>query len=295
MTTSEDTTALQNAVASSRRSGVGKLLASPWRMGRSKLIELSCRRNATTSEQVARTFWGEPFNVIFPERVGMTIYRYGFFEEELSHIFISHLKPGMTFYDVGSHFGFFSLLAAHLVGPTGKVHAFDPTPSTFKMLTKNLGGRPNVRLNNVAGFNQNAELEFNDFGIEHSAFNSLFGGKIEAGDGPAARPNRVKVRAVTIDSYVEQCGEPPNFLKIDAEGAELAILEGMENTLRKHRPTLTLEMGDIAGSENQTPSRAVVDHILSRGYQGWEWHEGRLTEHKPVERYTYSNILFTPR
>lgn len=297
---------LESAIAGTRRSRLGRLASRPLHLGYSKAVEVWCKSRRTALPVVARTFWGEPFHAVLPERVSMTIFRYGFFEEELTRTFLRFLKPGMVFFDVGSHFGYFSLLALRLVGPTGQVHAFDPTPSTFQVLSKNLAGRPNVRLNNAAAYSSDDTLTFNDFGVEYSAFNSLYAGKIERDERRGLTPRSVQVNAVALDGYIARTGVVPDFLKIDAEGAELDILRGMERTLAEKRPMLTLEVGDIAppsGAENLTPSRDVVKFMLDRGYRGLEHRpeagrgggEGTFVDHVLRDRYDYQNILFVPR
>src|SRR5262249_43905938 len=123
-----------HAVALSRAPTARKILARPLRMLGSKAMEHWCRPRATILRRTARSFWGEAMLVVLPELVSLTICRYGYFEEELTHIFLEVLRPGMTFFDVGGHFGFFSMLALRLVGPQGCVVAFEPTHSTREVL-----------------------------------------------------------------------------------------------------------------------------------------------------------------
>lgn len=275
--------------------GLRKVLARPGPTLVSKVLERWCRSRGAAMPMTARTFWGAPMHVVFPDRVSLTIYRYGFFEDDLTRVFAEVLRPGMVFFDVGSHFGYFSLLASHLVGPSGQVHAFEPTPSTFEVVSKNLAGLPNARANNVAAFREDTDLIFRDYGIEFSAFNSLGASKLTPAEEARARPREVRVRARAIDSYVAETGVTPDFLKIDTEGAELPVLEGMERLLRTRRPMLTLEVGDVGTQAGERESRRVVDHMLARGYDALEWSGDRLVPHTPRERYDYGNILFRPR
>lgn len=290
---------LDSSVSLMYASGAVKVARRPLRMLGSKLLERRAHANGGVYPVTARTFWGATFHSIIPEGVSTTIYRYGFFEEELTRAFIDLLKPGMTFFDVGSHFGYFSLLAADLVGPAGKVHAFDPTPSTYEMLRKNVGHLPNVTTINAAGFSREAKLDFTDFGLEYSAYNSLSqgggGGKISFDKSkPQPTPRHFQVDALTIDGYIDRTGVKPNMLKIDAEGAELEILKGMERTLREVKPVVTLEMGDVGAAKGTRTSRNVVDHILARGYQGFEYKGNKRVPHTPLETYPYTNLVFMP-
>jgi len=59
------------------------------------------------------------------ELVSTFIYRFGYFESDLSTLFARYLKPGMTVFDIGPHYGYMTLLCATAVGATGSVHAFE--------------------------------------------------------------------------------------------------------------------------------------------------------------------------
>ncbi len=275
-------------------SGLSRVLAHPVRMPYSKLMELASRWTKRSVGMRARTFWGDRMDVMFPDTVSLRVYRYGFFEEELTRTLITHLKPGMTFFDVGSHFGFFSLLASKLVGPAGHVVAFEPTPSTFQMLGRNLRGHANARGENVAAYRENTTLTFHDFGMGLSVFNSIYGGKLSTRERMTP-PKELKVQARTLDSWCLEHGLEPDLLKIDTEGAELDVLEGMSQLLARKRPMVTLEVGDINSAADIRPSRAVVEAMLAKGYRALEFVNGKFVEHRLLERYPYTNILFLPK
>jgi FkbM family methyltransferase len=275
-----------------------KLAAAPIRMAYSKALETWCGARGRVKHRTATTFWGEPMHVVFPDPVSVSIYRYGYFEADLIGVFLRILKPGMTFFDVGSHIGFFSVLALRLVGPEGRVVAFEPTPSTREVLDSNIGKRHNATIVPMAAYRENTTLTFHDFGPQHSAFNSIYSGKIGEQERTAASPRAYQVRATTLDAFVASSGLLPDFLKIDTEGAELDVLAGMESLLAGRggtkRPALTLEVGDLGGPDMR-PSCDVVRAILSKGYAGYEVHDSQLIEHQPRNRYEYTNLLFLPK
>jgi FkbM family methyltransferase len=214
----------------------------------------------------ARTFFGSQLSVVFPDRVSMEIYRYGFFDENLTRAFLQILKPGMTFFDVGAHVGYFSTLASLLVGAGGSVHAFEPTPSTFRVLVENLEGT-GIPVN-LAVHQFRGEVELRDLGWRGATFNSVL-----ATSGGRA----VRVRTTTLDAYSAETGVTPDVVKIDVEGLEEAVLLGARNLLTHARPLVALEV-------NINPERHARCLALMAA------HEYRCVS-PPSER---DNLVFVP-
>ena len=233
-------------------------------------------------------------NVALPEPVSIALHRYGHFEPELTSMVIEYLKPGGVFFDIGTHFGYFTLLASSIVGAGGAVHSFEPTPSTFKVLQSNVRDLPNVKAFNLAMYSQEMEIPFNDYGVAYSAFNSLFAPRLSAQEAAALQTSKVMVQITTVDRHIESTGVRPTFVKIDAESAELAILEGMERTIAQVRPIISVEVGDV-DIEGVADSKDLVKRLLDRGYRALEHSEGQIREHRMRERYEYDNILFIPQ
>jgi len=232
--------------------------------------------------------------VVLPEPVSRWILKYGFYEEALTSMVLAHLRPGDTFCDVGSHFGYFSLLAHRIVGERGEVHSFEPTPSTFRILEENVGQKRAVRLNNVAVFSDTCRLELTDYGTEFSAFNTVYGGRLPEEELSSLEGVACEVNAVSLDRYVEDNGVVPTFVKVDAEGAEYEILTGMRQTIRAFRPTVSVEVGDM-GVAGVRLSRDVILGLMEEGYAALEYSDGAIREHRVRDRYEYDNILLVPK
>lgn len=181
----------------------------------------------------AMTFWGDRMRVLLPEPLSCELYGYHFFEEGLSAFMLAEVHPGQHVYDVGAHYGYFTRLASMLVGPRGAVHSFEPTPSTFSMLTKNTDDLANVTRSQVAVWHSRQMLSLKDFGPCMSMFNSLMAPRLRDPDGHEA--DAIEVQAVSLDEYAERCGSP-DFVQIDAESAEWSILQGMATIFAKDRP-----------------------------------------------------------
>ncbi|HVK18491.1 MAG TPA: FkbM family methyltransferase [Fimbriiglobus sp.] len=139
------------------------------------------------------------------------------------------LKPGDTFIDVGANFGFYTVLAARLVGPTGRVIAFEPDPRSFELLRRNVerNGCTNVVLEQKALSSEPGTLTL-------QVSDSNRGGHSVVRGGTEDVSHTVDVPAVRLDDYLSGRDVRVDLVKIDTEGAEGFILAGMQDTLRKY-------------------------------------------------------------
>ena len=162
---------------------------------------------------------------------------------ELSNItFLNErLGSGMTVIDVGAHIGLLSVIMAQKVGSSGKVFAFEPTPSTFRILEEII--RIN-RLNDIvvpikkAVSEEPGKTNFYVTDIEAHNSNSLANTKRDYGN-----EHEISVELVTIDETVLLYDLPKvDFLKIDAEGAEYSVLKGGRKTIKKDKPAISLSL-----------------------------------------------------
>ena len=140
------------------------------------------------------------------------------------------LSPGMTFVDLGAHIGFFTLMAAKLVGDKGRVYAFEPAPENFELLTKNisLNGYRNVVPIQMAVANEEGSttLYLNPYSVAHSLHRDTFG----------KSRKELCIEVTTLDSYFERLGWPyVSVVKMDIEGAEPNALEGMRGLIKRNR------------------------------------------------------------
>jgi FkbM family methyltransferase len=158
----------------------------------------------------------------------------GIYEPAETALFEREVRPGMTVLDVGANIGYFTLLSARLVGPEGRVFAFEPDPDNFRLLNRNItdNGYRNVTAVNAAVTDRDGTLR-----LHRSAVNS---GDHRAYDSADGRP-AVEVRAVRLDSL--DLGGGADFVKMDIQGSEWAALRGMERLLSAERsPRLRLLM-----------------------------------------------------
>jgi FkbM family methyltransferase len=254
------------------------------------------RLNFRSYEIPVQLFFETQMTVRIPERVSVHLWRYGMFEPGLTFTFLTQLKKGMVVFDVGAHYGYFSLLASELVGSAGEVHAFEPSHQTFELLTRNVSNRAApIVTRNVAIWSRHTTLLLRDFGPEYSAFNTVARVRLEGAEQQRAlmMEKKSRINTETLDSYVSKHSIVPDFVKIDAENAELEVLRGMTQVMANHRPVVSIEVGDL-GKDSTSSSRAILDFAVAQSYTPLEHRNESLTKHTLRDRYDDATLLLWP-
>lgn len=152
----------------------------------------------------------------------------------------SRLRPGSTFVDIGSSEGDFALIAARIVGPAGRVLAFEPDPGNVGIIRDNvaLNGFGWVTVHPVALSDRDGEAAL--FRSPVSGWHSLIGG-LEHRDAGV-----ITVPVSRLDSFAL---DRIDMIKIDVEGAEVAVLEGARDSIVRHRPVILLDTHPSLGAD----------------------------------------------
>jgi FkbM family methyltransferase len=154
----------------------------------------------------------------------------GAYEQPIADLLASTLRPGMSVLDVGAHIGYFSLVAAKLVGSTGRVWSFEPDPANRASL------ECNVDANGMAD-----RVSVVPLAIASSAGNSVLYRK--AGDTGSSTmylhgetgDEQIAVTTTSLDEWADSEGWPSiDLVKIDVEGGEGAVLPGMTKLLERN-------------------------------------------------------------
>ncbi len=177
--------------------------------------------------------------------VGHHIYVRGVFEPLETRWICGFLKPGMVFFDVGANLGVFSLLAAKRVGPTGRVHCFEPSPAMAEELRANvaLNEFTNIEIHPVAVADSATVARFPRYEPGREAY-----GTLAARVWPGTRiVGHDLVQVITLDEYVAARDiQRVDLLKMDIEGAELLALRGATRLLSApSSPTMILELAEF--------------------------------------------------
>ncbi len=204
------------------------------------------------------------------------------FENPEWHFVERFLEPGMMVLDIGAHHGFYSLLASLKVGGTGGVVAFEPSPREREKLLRNLAvnGYTNVQVEDCALAEAAGQQDLIVVGGINTGCNSLRRPDVKE------PTSSVAVQVETLDGYLAGHPLPPiDFIKLDAEGAELAILKGARTLLQaRPRPVIQCELEEIRTRPWGYHPREVMALLDTMEYR---WFQPQLQGAlKPVEAET---------
>ena len=178
--------------------------------------------------------------------------------------FVETCRAGMVLFDIGAHYGLFTLAALHWGGEGARVVAVDPSPAALEVFDRNM---------TIASAGDRVERFCAAAGAEEGETALLTGGAgawhmMVAPDG--ARRDAVTVPQLTLDGIAARAGLTPTHVKIDVEGEEDAVLRGGEGVLRRDRPLVFLELhGDILRRSSRSPL-AVLERLGACGYRTFE-------------------------
>lgn len=188
----------------------------------------------------------------------------GYWETWITQAITRHVKPGMRVVDIGANIGYYTVLLADCVGDKGKLWAFEPNPAVYKLLTQSV---------EINGFSSRSSLLCKACGatdgerlilkvpIQYQGSAAL---QEKAFDNfPELELTKVECETLRLDTAIDE-HESIDFIKIDAEGAEPEIWEGMQGVLR-YCPKVTIAM-EFAASGYQDPA-GFIDQITADGFE----------------------------
>lgn len=217
--------------------------------------------------------------------IGGELKRKGEYERFVTWALLKLLQSGQTFVDVGANVGYFSLLAATRVGPTGRVLAVEPMPENWALLEKSIA---------LNGFGNIIELHKVAAGDTTRRVRMTLGDRANSGSfsfvsGRQPSKDIFEVECRRLDDLLT--GRRVDIIKMDIEGAEGLALKGMRQTLGASRPLLLMEytpssLESISGISGEM-LLGFFDE-LSYAFQDVNSFEGRF---RPQSRGELSTLL----
>jgi FkbM family methyltransferase len=200
------------------------------------------------------TRFGARMDVRFPDTIQSFIYFFGVWEPAITAYLTHALEPGDVVIDIGANVGYHSLLASHLLGPGGEVHAIEASPHVFQLLTQNLALN---RANNVTPHHAAACACAHEVPVFlHDGCNL---------GGSTIIPAVAQRRAVTLEAKVpglpltdivpEEAILSARLIKIDVEGAEWPVVQGFASLLPR--------LADDAELLIEVSAQGLADHGMT--------------------------------
>jgi FkbM family methyltransferase len=178
-------------------------------------------------------------------------------EPEVVHAMHNCIKPGQIAVDVGAHIGIETLMLSQWVGPDGQVVSIEPDPGNCKVLTTNLrlNAVSNVEVMQVAVSDRRDKMQF----IQGKGLLSRLAGDL---DLPASDPeSRISVQVNTLDELFTSGKPTVDFVKIDVEDSEAAVLHGAHRLLFETKPIVLIEL------HSYRSARGCADILNQAGYK----------------------------
>jgi len=246
------------------------------------------------SKQVeSATFFGTNMTLLLP--ASTDIYLTGgkshSSEIRLARFIINTLQKGDCFIDVGAHYGYFSLLAATLVGTNGQVHAFEASQNTFTILQQNAKNKTNLSCFNQAISNEIGMTTFYEFPNLYSEYNST---NIQQFENTTwfkqLAPKKVEIETIDLNTFLEDMSLHPTLIKIDVEGAEFKVIQGAKAYLQQYQPLIAMEY--LQAERGNAAHQQAATLLQSLGYKATTiTKEGELIDCVDIDAYLATHGL----
>lgn len=170
-------------------------------------------------------------------------------ENYLEDLLPLYVRPGSVALDIGAHIGTHTLTLSRAVGHNGHVIAFEPQLKTFRELFMNsqVNGAPNIYCYWAAVSDSNGFINLPNF-IPQCEIVQLF--DFSFGDSGIQAP-MIALDTLELDNV--------SFMKVDVDGYENAFLDGAQNTIRKNKPTIIIEIQGGYDIDSLTTPKEIID------------------------------------
>lgn len=267
----------------------GYLQRVPLRTGKRHLWDHAIRPYIAWRDMSFRTKTQAEFflDVNTTDIIQRYIYYFGVWEPVLTDYIQRTLKTGDVFIDIGANIGYYTILASRLVGASGQVFAIEASPSICASLRHHiaLNAASNVTVINAAIYRERAELPL----YMHEATN--IGATTIMADVAQRRDTAIEavVQAMPLaDAVPVQDIRRARMIKIDVEGAEWPVLQGIADLLAHMSPEteLVIEIDPQALRDQGTSTEAFLAVFAAAGFRPWSFDERLAVYENRIRAFT---------
>jgi FkbM family methyltransferase len=219
----------------------------------------------------------------------------GIYEPFETDFLRKEIKEGYIVLDIGANIGYYTLIAAKLVGKNGRVFAFEPDPTNFALLKRNVevNGYRNVELVRKAVSNKTGKIKLY-LGESDTADHRIY----DSHDGRKS----IEIEAIRLDDYFIDYLGKINFIKMDTQGSESGVIQGGVKLLKKNRNVkVVTEFWPIGLKRFGVNPEEYLKLLMQNGFKIYELNESKrkiesadilkLLEIYTPEKENYTNLL----
>lgn len=288
--TSKDTLLIQLARISklTKASKLMRICSSP--IAYFRLLKYKIKPSVKQFE--VSTILGVPMSILMPSAQDIFLFGCKTHDSEirLSKYFIKQLPEARCFIDVGAHFGFFSVLASQVMRSDAAIFSIEPSIQSFSILQKNISPKPNIEAHQLALTNCNGAIDFKELPVKYLEYNALDHTQYETKDWyDKSNLKSYSIKTFTGDRLFANC-KNIDLIKIDVEGSELLVLEGMNNIIDQFKPIIILEI-----QQHSKVHQDAISFLFNRHYKSFAiTDEGELEAFNALEHIVNDseNVVF---
>lgn len=198
-------------------------------------------------------------------------------ERKVTLLLLQLLQSAKCFVDVGANLGWYTCLASRSM-PDGRVYGFEMDDLNYALLEKNvkLNKCTNVEIHNVAVSDVSGVVSYRR---ENRRPSATF--RMEPDKAEKHLPELASVHSITLDEFFESQSAVPDVVKIDVEGAEMYVLNGMKHILRDNKPILLLEVHPLWLRQFNSSIPEILSALMENGYKVFEIRSMRDQQAEP--------------
>jgi FkbM family methyltransferase len=236
----------------------------------------------------ATTCYAARFQCQLPDMIQLYLYVFGVWEPDLTQFIHQRLQPGDTFIDVGANIGYHTLLAASKLTEGGRVVAIESSPKIYQLLQASLAdnGSPScVRTVNQAAAESVGTLPLYSGPDKNIGLSTTVGSR--------GLPSEGEIPAAPLADLLETPEiETARLVKIDVEGAEVAVLRGMQSFLERcpDEVEIVVELSPSWWTDRSQSPQEVLQPLIDVGFHVYE-----LANNLWPWRYLWSSQVARPR
>lgn len=217
------------------------------------------------------------------------LYLFGTYELPTTNFVRRFLKVGDVVLDVGANIGYMSLFFGQCVGTNGKIYAFEPEHQNHQALLANiaLNNAHNIIAQRQAATDVEKALKLylaqDNFGAHSTVFND-----------ETLTEAYEEIQGIPLDTFIQKNQlDKIALVKIDVEGAEYEVLQGMKQILKQQRPILIIELNDALQRKRGLSFASISEELtIEYDYQAFSTTEaGYLIE---PQKHAFENSIFIP-